>query len=378
MADESQSQERTEAPTPKRLEDARRKGDVPRSRELTMATVMLSGAAALLVLAGSSGERLLEGFRAGFSLERAAAFDTSRMADALAEGILNGLLAFAPLALVLVAAAVGGSALVGGFAFSLQAAGFKAARLNPVNGLKRLFSLHGLNELLKALAKFALVAAFAAFCLWRSTDELLALGFKAVEPAIGAAARLTGTSLLVVCSSLLLIAAVDVPFQIVRHRKRLRMTRTEVREELKETEGRPEVKSRLRTLQQQAATRRMMDAVPTADVVVVNPTRFAVALRYVDSEMRAPRVVAKGRGHVAARIREIAQQHGVPLLTAPPLARALYRSTPVGQEIPAALYAAVAQVLAWVYELKNPRAAGRQPAPPNPEIDERLFPGAER
>lgn len=375
MADEQQQQDRTEQPTPKRLEDARRKGDVPRSRELTMTTVMLSGAAAILLLAGSSGERLVEGFRAGFSIERNAAFDPSLMVDALGAGILSGLLAVAPLAAVLVAAALGGAALLGGWSFSMQAAAFRAERMSPVKGIKRIFSAHALNELAKAIAKFALVAAFAALWLWRSMDELLALGFQAVEPAIADAARLAVTSLLVVSASLLLVAAADVPFQLMSYRKKLRMTRTEVRDELKETEGRPEVKSRIRSLQQQAATRRMMDAVPEADVVIVNPTHFAVALRYVDSRMRAPRVVAKGRGHVAARIRELAEQHGVPLFSAPPLARALFRSTPVGEEIPALLYTAVAQVLAYVYELRKPRSPGRQPVRPNPEVDESRFPG---
>ena len=376
MAEPQSQQDRTEAPTPKRLDDARRKGDVPRSRELTMSAVMLCGAAALLLFAGWSGERLLEGFRAGFALERRIAFDPSLLASALGAALQNALLALAPLAAVLVAAAVGGASLLGGWSFSLQAVAFKPERMSPVKGLKRLCSAHSLNELAKAIAKFVLVAAVAALWLRHSMGELLGLGSLPVGPAIAAAARLAGSSLLVVSASLVLIAAVDVPFQLHSHRKRLRMTRTEVRDELKETEGRPEVKSRLRALQQQAATRRMMDAVPSADVVVVNPTHYAVALRYVGETMRAPQVVAKGREHVAARIREIAEEHGVPLFHAPPLARALFRSTPVGEEIPASLSRAVAQVLAYVYELRKPRPAGAPPVPPAPDIDPSLWNGS--
>src|SRR5690606_27376222 len=181
-----------------------------------------------------------------------------------------------------------------------------------IKGVRRIFSAHALNELLKAVAKFALVAACAGFWLSGCLDELLELGREPVGRAIVHAAWLAAKSLLVVSASLIAIAAADVPFQAFSHRKRLRMSRTEVRDELKETEGRPEVKSRLRALQQQAATRRMMDAVPTADVVVTNPTHYAVALKYDAGRMGAPRVVAKGRGHVAARIRELAMEHGVP------------------------------------------------------------------
>lgn len=373
MADEQQ-QDRTEQATPKRREDARKKGDVPRSRELTMAGVMLSGAGALLVMAAPAGERIVTGFADAFAIERQAIFDTASMAEALGSGIANAMLGLAPLAVVLIVAVFAGATSLGGWSFSLAAAGFKAERMSPLKGIKRIFSANGLNELLKAIAKFCLVATFALFWLRHSIDELLSLGHQPVTTAIQSAMEICAMSLLVVSTSLILIAAADVPFQLWNYQKKLRMTRTEIRDEFKETEGRPEVKARIRMLQQQAATRRMMEAVPTADVVVTNPTHFAVALKYDEHRMQAPRVVAKGRQLVAARIREVAEKHTVPLFSAPPLARALFRSTDIGQEIPAGLYTAVAQVLAYIFQLRNPGKHGRGSAVrPEPDVDESLY-----
>jgi flagellar biosynthetic protein FlhB len=374
VADEKPQQDRTEEPTPKRRQDARKKGDVPRSRELTMTGVMLSGAATLLFVAGPIGERIVSGFTGALQFGRREAFDTAYMTEALGVGIANAVLGLAPLAAVLIVAVFASAMLLGGWSFSLKAASFKAERMSPIKGIKRIFSANSLNELLKAMAKFCLVALFAVLWLWWSVEELLSLGHQPVQAAIQNALQICATSLLVVSASLIVIAAADVPFQLWNYRKKLRMTRTEIRDEFKETEGRPEVKSRIRMLQQHAATRRMMDAVPTADVIVTNPTHFAVALKYDEHRMRAPRVVAKGRQHVAARIREIAASHNVPVFSAPPLARALFRSTEVGHEIPALLYTAVAQVLAYIFQLKSASAQGRrQPVAPQPEVDESLF-----
>ena len=371
---EEQQQERTEQPTPKRLEDARKKGDVPRSRELTMTVVMITGAAALLMFSGSFAEQLLAGFAAGLVVDRAQAFDTAYMLHAftnvggeMSRGIL-------PLGGVLIVAVFLSAAAIGGWSFSTSAMAFKLERISPLKGLKRVFGPNGLNELVKALAKFALVAVIAVTWLWWSVDELLGLGRQPVKAAISRAFEICGLSLLVVSSGLILIAAVDVPFQLWQYTKKLRMTRQQVRDELKETEGRPEVKSRIRTLQQQAATRRMMEELPSADVVITNPTHFAVALRYDDSTMNAPKVIAKGKDLMAARIREVAEEHSVPLFSAPPLARVLYRTTEIGDEIPGRLYTAVAQVLAYIYQLNDTLRPGqRRPEPPQPEINENEF-----
>lgn len=368
MADEQQ-QDRTEQPTPKRREDARKKGDVPRSRELTMTGVMLSGAASLLLFAGPMGGQMTTAFASAFSVEREVVFDPDRLPGALGSLAVEMLTAFLPLAIVLLAAVFLSSAALGGFAFSFEAMQPKLERISPVKGIKRIFSANSLNELVKALAKFVFVGAIAIGWLWWSVDEVLGLGREPVITAVPHALKICGVALLVVSSGLIAIASVDVPFQLWQYQKKLRMTRHQVKEELKDTEGRPEVKSRIRQLQQQLATQRMMEELPTADVVITNPTHFAVALRYEEGSMAAPRVIAKGKDLLAARIREVAAEHGVPLFSAPPLARVLYRTTEIGDEIPARLYTAVAQVLAYIFQLDAPRPPGaRPPEPPVPEV----------
>lgn len=374
MAEDSQQQDRTEQPTPKRRADARKKGDVPRSRELTMTGVMLSGSAGLLLMAGPMGERLLSAFAQGFVLERDVMFDTSQMVPALATIASEGMLSILPFVTVVICAVFLSAACIGGWSFSMKAAAPKFERLNPIKGIKRIFSANGLMELIKAMAKFTLVAAIAITWLWWSSEDLLALGRQPIGPAIANALHICGVSLLVVSCGLILIAAVDVPFQLWQYQKKLRMTRQQVKDEFKETEGRPEVKSRIRQLQQQAAMQRMMEDVPTADVVITNPTHFAVALKYDDGAMGAPRVVAKGKDLIAKRIREVAEENGVPLFSAPPLARVLYKTTDIGAEIPARLYTAVAQVLAYIFQLNETLAPGQQrPEPPVPEVNEDEF-----
>lgn len=373
MADEQQ-QDRTEQATPKRREDARKKGDVPRSRELTMTGVMLAGTSAMLLMSAPLGESLLGGFRQAIEVDRARLFDPGYLPQAFAGAALDALTGLLPFAVVLLVAVFGSATLLGGWSFSLAAAAPKSERLNPLKGLKRIFSVNGLNELVKAIGKFLVVAVIAVGWLWWSVDELLMLGRMPVGEAIGRALEICGISLLVVSSGLILIAAVDVPFQLWNYAKKLKMTRTEVRDEFKETEGRPEVKGRIRQLQQQASQRRMMQDVPTADVVITNPTHFAVALKYDRDGAAAPRVVAKGKDLIAAKIREIAAASDVPLFSAPPLARALYRSTRLGDEIPGALYTAVAQVLAYIFQIRDaalPRH--RWPERPEPDVDESLF-----
>ncbi len=376
MAEETQQQDRTEEATPKRREDARKKGDVPRSRELTMTGVMLSGAGALILLAGPMGRDLLEAFAEGFTIERELLFDPGHLAPAFAEIGMRGILSLVPLGIVLLCAVFSSAILIGGWSFSLQAANFKFERLSPLKGLKRIFSANAVNELIKAIAKFSLVAVIAVFWLWWSAENLLSLGRQPIESAIQEAIRICGISLLVVSCGLIVIAAVDVPFQLMQYQKKLRMTKQQIRDEFKETEGRPEVKSRIRAMQQQIATRRMMQELPTADVVITNPTHFAVALKYDEARSGAPRVIAKGKDLVAQRIREVATEHRIPLFSAPPLARVLFRTTDIGDEIPAALYTAVAQVLAYIFQLKTRLRPGqKRPKAPVPVINEDDFTG---
>jgi flagellar biosynthetic protein FlhB len=314
------------------------------------------------------GERLSGAMAAllerGLSLDRAQAFDPAAAIAGLTQSGLAALTAIAPLLALLAAAALLAPLALGGLAFSTKAVAPQWARLDPLRGLKRVFSWQGLVELVKALAKFALLGAIAFWLLRRQAAEYLALGNEALEPALAHAARLIGWSFLWVSLGMILIAALDVPFQLWQHARNLRMTRQEVRDELKETEGRPEVKSQIRRLQRERAQRRMMAEVPKADVVITNPQHYACALRYDAARMRAPRLVAKGAGPIAARIRELATAHRVPQVETPPLARALYFNTELEQEIPQGLYLAVAQVLSYVYHLRQGRAA----APPDPDI----------
>ena len=341
-----------------------------------MTGVMLSGASAMLLMSGSMGGGLVDAFAGGFSIERALLMDDRYLVPAFAEIGSKMFLSLAPLAVVLLCAVFLSAAVIGGWSFSLKAAAFKAERLNPLKGIKRVFGPNGLNELVKAMAKFSLVAVIGVSWLWFSSDDLLSLGREPVDQAIRDALKLCGVSLLVVSLGLIVIAAFDVPFQLWQYEKKLRMTRQQVKDEFKETEGRPEVKARVRALQQQIATRRMMEKLPTADVVITNPTHFAVALKYDDTRMGAPTVIAKGKDLLAKRIREVAEEHGVPLFSAPPLARVLFRTSEIGDEIPARLYTAVAQILAYIYQLnETPRPGQRRPEPPVPEIDEDDFPG---
>jgi flagellar biosynthetic protein FlhB len=368
MAEQDSAQERTEQPTPKRLEEARRKGQIPRSRDLTAAAVMLAGGSALYMMGGAMGSQLHSMMTSGLSISRDEALDAAHLAPALGTLAAMGLRAILPvLAIVLVAAILAPLAL-GGWSFSNESLAPKFERLNPLQGFKRMFSMRSLVELTKALAKFGAVAFIAVLVLWSDSAELLSLGKEPMQQAIGHAAKLSGQALLLISAGLLLIAGIDVPYQLWQHNKQLKMSREEIRQEMKESEGSPEVKGRIRQIQQDMARQRMMQDVPKADVVVTNPTHFAVALRYDESRMRAPIVVAKGVDLVAARIREVATENQVAIFEAPPLARVLYRNVEIGDEIPSHLYVAVAQVLSYVFQLRVAKRHGA-PMPERPVVE---------
>jgi flagellar biosynthetic protein FlhB len=349
---EGSDAEKTERPTQKRLEEARKKGQIPRSSELTAAAVVLMAGAGLHFVGRSLGSGLFEMMRSGLSLSREQALDASSAVSMFAGSAQHALLAAAPVLGLTLVAALLAPLTIGGWNLTFNTLAPDFSRLSPLSGFKRVFSMRGLVELVKAFAKFGVVAMVAVIFLWLKTDEMLTLGAEPTGAAIGHAITLTGHALLALAGGLVLIAAIDVPFQIFQHIKSLRMTREEVREEMKESEGNPEVKGRIRQLQQEVAKRRQMQEVPKADVVITNPTHFAVALRYDEKRMRAPIVVAKGVDEVAAKIREIASEHNVPLFEAPPLARALFRAVDLNGEVPARLYVAVAQVLTYIYQLK--------------------------
>lgn len=364
MSEHDNAQERTESATPRRREQARRKGQVPRSRELNTMTVMLAGAGTMAVLGPWMFSRLESMLIAGLAVPTYQRFGIDDALAALGTPALDAFVTFAPLFVLLLVAAFAGPALLGGLVVSFEALTPKLDRLNPIQGLKRIFSIQALVELGKTLLKFAVLAGLSVVLLAALADELLRLGLMSPLDGLAAAAGHVKLAFVVLAAGLVVIAAVDVPFQIWNYLRRLKMTRQEVKDELKETEGNPEVRAKIRRLQQQVAQGRMMQEVPRADVVLTNPTHYAVALRYTDRPERAPRVVAKGRDLVAARIREIAEEHRVPVCEAPVLTRAIYFNTELGAEIPVALYLAVARVLAYVFELKAARAHGR----PMPEF----------
>ena len=369
MAEHDTSQEKTEQPTPKKLREAKQKGQIPRSRELNSMSVMVIGAAGLLLMGAFMLSSLSQMMTAGFSLTRAEIMDTQTLFQRFEQAVWDALSGISPFLFLMTIVAILTPLILGGWAFSLDQIAFKPERLNPISGLKRIFSAKGLMELVKAMAKFLLVSLIAVSFLWSQADEFLNLGSEPFVQGLTHAAWLFGYSFLVMSLSLLLIAAIDVPFQIWDHSQKLKMTLQEVRDEMKETEGRPEVKSKVRALQQEMAQRRMMEDVPSADVIITNPTHYAVALRYDPETMAVPVIVAMGKDLIAFKIREVGSESGVEIFEAPPLARALFAHGRLGQEIPGQLYYAVAQVLAFVFQLQQARQHGLDlPDRPDPYI----------
>jgi flagellar biosynthetic protein FlhB len=373
MSDDS-DQEKTEQPTEKRLKESREKGEVPRSRDLSGAAVVLAGVAALMAGGPASFEHARRIFRFGLGYSREALFSDVLPGRVLHAALREALALFAPVALATLLAAFAAPLLLGGLNFSGKALEPKFERLDPIKGLGRIFALRGLVELGKALLKLLFIGAVLALLLRHWQGALQATGRGAVSAGIAQALGLLGQAALWFGSILALIGGLDALYQKYDHTKKLRMSRQEIKDEMKESEGSPEMKGRIRQVQMAQARRRMMEELPKADVVVVNPTHFAVALKYDDGRMGAPRVIAKGVDVLAQQIRLVAGSHRIPLVEAPPLARALYASTRLGQEIPAALYVAVAQVLVYVYQLKQAAAQGEAPpAVPNPEVDPDLM-----
>ncbi len=369
MAEEQTGQERTEQPTERRLQEARKKGQVPRSRELnTMLSLLLAGAG-MWLLGSALVDDLFTVAMAGFSVDRALAFDAEQLPVHFMSLLSTTLMALIPFFAVTVVGAFAGPLLMGGWSFSVEAMSFKWEKLDPVKGLGRLFSAKGLLELVKALVKFFLLLTVAYLLILAFEREILSLSAFTVGEATGRTVNLLLVSLLTLSATMLLIVMFDVPFELWNFNRQLRMTRQEVKEELKETDGRPEVKQRVRNLQREMSQRRMMQDVPTADVVITNPTHYSVALSYADRS-GAPKVVAKGRDHIALRIREIARHHDVAIYEAPPLARALHATTDIGEEIPQDLYLAVARVLAYLFQLRRSGPTEYVPRPDALDIPE--------
>ena len=374
MAEES-DQEKTEAPSQQRLDKAREDGQVPQSRELATFIVLMAGGSGMWMMASGMGQTLAGIVRGGLQFEPAIARDSSYAMDQLSSQVFEAVLALAPFFALIVVATLVAPFMLHGWLFSSKALAPKFSRLNPLSGIKRILSSQGLVELVKSIGKVGLLGVVATWLIWSNVDAIFSLSLETPTTAIRHMGDLIGKVFLLASGAMIFIVVLDLPFQLWSHNNKLKMTKEELRQEAKESEGDPLLKARIRAQQREISRRRMMSEVPMADVVVTNPTHYAVALKYTEGKMGAPRVVAKGADAVAARIRELAAENHVPLLEAPPLARALFRHTEIGDEIPATLYTAVAEVLAYVFQLRHfQKAGGAYPNAPTslpvpPELD---------
>ena len=357
MSEESDL-EKTEPASPRKLEKSREEGQVPRSPELSTFAVLITAGCGLWLMGGHLSSQLFTLMRDGMKVPRDVGFDSSLLLDRLFDQSFGALFAFSPFLILMFLVAVTAPMLISGWLFSWKSLEPKFNRLNPISGVGRMFSLNSLIELAKALLKAALIGGAGVWTIWHHKEATLSLIAAPLAVGAGHMGNLIVMSFLAIAGTMVLIAAVDVPFKLWDHYRQLKMTKEEVRQENKETEGDPHMKARIRAQQREMARKRMMAEVPKADVIVTNPTHYSVALKYEDGKMRAPRVVAKGSHLLALKIREIGQQHHVPLLEAPPLARALYHHAELGDEIPQTLYNAVAEVLAYVYQLRRHREYG--------------------
>ncbi|CAN5239371.1 flagellar biosynthesis protein FlhB [soil metagenome] len=374
MAEDSDL-ERTEPASPRRMEQAREEGDVPRSRELATCTVLMAAGAGLWFSGGAVVKQINAMLASGLSFDRTQAFDMNVLLATLGSHLFDLLIAFAPFALVLMIAAAASPLLIGGWLISLKSLQPNFGRMNPMSGLSNMISVRSGVELLKAIGKTIVVGAVSWMVVSSQMDSVLGLGVEPIKSGATHLGHILLTSFIAIVGGLVLIAMIDAPYQMIHYANKLKMTRQELRQESKESDGNPEIKAKIRAQQREMARRRMMSEVPTADVVVTNPTHYAVALKYAEGGRGAPTVVAKGHDEVAARIRAIASENKVPLLESPVLARALYRHTDLGDEIPEALYTAVAEVLAYVFQLRAySKHGGARPEVPGeldipPELD---------
>ncbi|GAB3308411.1 flagellar biosynthesis protein FlhB [Luteimonas notoginsengisoli] len=367
MSSESQKEDRTEQPTEKRLREARERGDVPRSRELANVAVLGCAVLALKVSSGHLGGSARDWMRGALSIDRSILESPDRLLPHAAHLLAGLAMPMLPLVLAALAACALAPMAMGGLRFAGKSLQPDFTRLSPMKGLARLYGRESLAELLRSLLRVLLIGGVGAWVVYHAFSTLLAMPQASLEAAVAEGVDLALGALMAMVGSLGALALIDVPWQHFQHRSKLKMTKQELRDEAKEAEGNPEVKARVRQVARQMSQRRMMEAVPTADVVVMNPTHYAVAMKY-QAGMRAPKVVAKGLDEMALAIRALAEKHRVAIVEAPPLARALYRQSQVDQEIPVKLYAAVAQVLSYVYQIRA-WVPGRGPMPSLANVD---------
>ena len=368
MAENDSTEERTEEPTAKRLEKARSEGRVARSQELSVAAMLIGTSIFLYFMGGYFVKSLAEEFAAGFVFDRKLVFSDNIVLENLISLGLKSFFIIIPIFVLTFIIATIAAGAIGGFVLSFEALAPKLSKINPLEGVKRIFGLRALIELVKALAKFLLIGGVLVFVISTSLDSLIELGFKGLKPALSEAGGVIATGMLWVTIPLIVVASIDVPYQVFEYKKKLKMTKQEIKDELKETEGRPEVRAQIRRKQREMAMGRMIDAVAEADVIITNPSEFAVALSYNPGTEEAPQLIAKGVDLIAGQIRDKAKENGVPVFASPLLARALYFTTEVNDHIPESLYYAVAQVIAYVFNLQSVNANQNQIDRPNPEV----------
>jgi len=368
MSDADSTEEREEEPTAKRLEKARDDGQVARSQELGVAAMMIGVAFFLYLFGGYFITDLTEVFASGFTFDRKAAFDTSLLVPAFGVQAFASFMVVVPIFVLAVLIAFASAGVMGGYIFSLKSIAPKASKLNPLAGLKRMFGMKALVDLSKALSKFVLIALVLYLVVSENLSMLLKLGFMDLGPAMQEAGRIIGFGTVLVTLTLIVAAAIDIPYQLYTFNKQMKMTKQEIKDEMKDAEGRPEVKAQIRRKQREIASGMMMSAVADADVVIVNPEHFAVALSYDPSKNGAPIMVAKGADLLAQAIRERAKEEGVPLFSSPVLARSIFYTTEINESVPESLYYAVAQVIAYIFNLNSFERGAQTAKKPEPNV----------
>jgi flagellar biosynthetic protein FlhB len=361
MSEEEQAQEKTEEPSAKRLKESREKGQVARSKDFNATVILLFTGVGFLVFGKNLSFHLSTMMRQAFEFDIHILLTPNIALERLLFFSKAGFFALVPILILIFLLSLAAPMALGGWVFSGESLQPKFSRLNFFKGLKRMVSVKGLVEMIKSFFKFLLVAIVAVVVLKSQVPILLSLSHAPLETAIASGAFIIVKSFVLITASLIIIAALDVPFQLYEHNKSMKMTKQELRDEYKETEGKPEVKSAIRRAQHELARRRMMSEIPKAAVVLTNPTHYAIAISYQQKGNRAPIVVAKGKDLIAFQISKEAKTHNVPIISVPPLARAIYFSTKLNAEVPRGLYIAVAQVLAYVFQLRDKKRYDYKP-----------------
>ncbi|MBL4765510.1 MAG: flagellar biosynthesis protein FlhB [Colwellia sp.] len=359
---ESDSGEKTEEPTAKKLTDARKKGQIARSKDLGTMFVLVGSACAMLLMGNSLVQALSLMMKRLFSISRREAMDVNALFNVIGTGASLVITPMLWIFFIISIAAFIGNTLLGGMSFSWEAMAPKASRLSPAAGFKRMFGVQAAVELIKSILKFFVVFIVAFLLLTGLFDQILGLSLEAIPANFSHAVNMLLWMFLTLALSIGIIAIIDAPYQVWNHTRQLKMTKQEIKDEHKNTEGNPEVKGRIKQTQYEMSQRRMMGEVPNSDVVITNPTHYSIALKYDAAVGGAPKLVAKGIDEMAMHIRTIAKENSVEIVQSAALARSLYYTSEIDQDIPEELYAAVAQVLAFIFQL-NEHKKGRAKKP---------------